>query len=367
MAEEFKKLGHEVEKFDYYDAFPNAKVSSILGELMRPSFSVKAKAYVKENAHRFDVIDAHQGNLPFSKQELDFNGLLVARSVGLYAFYEEFNQFQKKKQPPPKIKTRLGNLMRSLKKDPVSLYPLSFQEADLVNVPNCDEYSYISQVLQLGEKSQIIPFGLSQIRRRQFYKSTEPLSKRIINKQVAFIGSWGLRKGSQDWGMIIRAIKQEIPKTNFLFLGTGLSEQKVLQDIGLSNCEFIKVIPNYDSEQLPKLLSSATVGAFPSYIEGFGFAMLEKLASGLPTVAYDVPGPRETLKLLDTSLLTPVGDVSAFAEKLISLLSMDLERYSELSNQCIEVANQFSWDIIAKQTLDLYYEYLEKISYDSKH
>ena len=158
-----------------------------------------------------------------------------------------------------------------------------------------------------------------------------------------------------------------MPSARFLFLGTGLSAEKVLQDLNFPACDWIEIIPQYDSEQLPKLLSGATVGAFPSYIEGFGFAVLEKLASGLPTVAYDVPGPRETLKLLDGSLLTTVGEVSVFAERLISLLNMDLDPYSELSNQCIGVANQFSWDIISKQTLKGYYNNLEKISYADKY
>ncbi|MFM6472484.1 MAG: glycosyltransferase family 4 protein, partial [Dolichospermum sp.] len=105
-------------------------------------------------------------------------------------------------------------------------------------------------------------------------------------------------------------VKKQVPNAKFLFLGTGVSLQKVLQDLNLPACDWINIIPQYNSEELPMLLSGATVGAFPSYIEGFGFAVLEKLASGLPTIAYDVPGPREILKLLDGSLLTPVGDVS---------------------------------------------------------
>jgi hypothetical protein len=36
-------------------------------------------------------------------------------------------------------------------------------------------------------------------------------------------------------------------------------------------------------------LSTATVGAFPSYVEGLTFAVLEKLAARVPTVACDAP------------------------------------------------------------------------------
>ncbi|MFM6862539.1 MAG: glycosyltransferase family 4 protein [Dolichospermum sp.] len=241
-------------------------------------------------------------------------------------------------------------------------YPRSLQTCDIINVPNYDELAYISDVLNLGDKCVVFPFGLNQDRYQNFQQAIKSYEERLSNKQIVFIGSWGPRKGSRDWLQIITQVKKQVPNAKFLFLGTGVSLQKVLQDLNLPACDWINIIPQYNSEELPMLLSGATVGAFPSYIEGFGFAVLEKLASGLPTIAYDVPGPREILKLLDGSLLTPVGDVSVFAERLISLLNMDLAPYSELSNQCIGVANKFSWDIIAKQTLKVYYNDLEKIS-----
>ena len=361
LAEEFRKLGHEVEKFDLYDAFPEAKSSSRLGELFRPSFSVRAKAFVQANAHRFDVIDAHQGNLPYSKKELGFKGLLVARSVGLYAFYDQFIKSENLKNPPRKLKTRIGNFLRSWKYNrELNLYPRSLQTCDLINVPNYDELVYVRDVLGLGDKCTVFPFGLTQERHQKFKQAVESSEVRLANKQIVFIGSWGSRKGSRDWTRIITQIKVKVPSARFLFLGTGLSAEKVLQDLSLPACDWIEIIPQYNSEDLPKLLSGATVGAFPSYIEGFGFAVLEKLASGLPTVAYDVPGPREMLRILDQSLLTTVGDTIRFSDRLVNLLNSDIEGYSHLTQRCIEAADNFSWKKIAKDTLDIYSKHLNK-------
>lgn len=361
LAEEFRKLGHEVEKFDLYDAFPKAKSSSRLGELFRPSFSVMAKAFVQANAYRFDVIDAHQGNLPYSKKELGFKGLLVARSVGLYAFYDQFSKSENLKNPPQKLKTRLGNFLRSWKYNrELNLYPRSLQTCDLINVPNCDELIYIRDILELGDKCVVFPFGLTQDRQQQFKQAMKSSEVRLANKQIVFIGTWGSRKGSRDWAQIITQIKGQVPSARFLFLGTGLSGEKVLQDLSLPSCDWIEIIPQYNSEDLPKLLSGATVGAFPSYIEGFGFAVLEKLASGLPTVAYDVPGPREMLKYLDLSFLTTVGDTLKFSNQLINLLNSDIGSYSNLTQRCIEAADKFSWKKIAKDTLDIYSKHLNK-------
>ena len=109
------------------------------------------------------------------------------------------------------------------------------------------------------------------------------------------------------------------------------------------------------------LLSGATVGAFPSYIEGFGFAVLEQLASGLPTVAYDVPGPRETLRILDDSFLVSVGSTENFSNKLVNLLNSHIVSYSNLTQHCIEVAAQFSWKIIARKNLDMYLQSIQTL------
>jgi glycosyltransferase involved in cell wall biosynthesis len=360
LAEEFEAMGHQVEKFDLFDAFPLRK-RSLMEKLTRPKFTEKAKAFVQENAHRFDIIDAHQGNLPFTKEELGFKGLLVARSVGLYAFYEEFAKQEKIKWPPKRKRTRLKNLWYSWQFKGENLRHFrSLQSCDLINVPNYDELAYVRDTLHLGEKCFAFPFGLSQQRQTAFFQAMQPAAVRLANKQVVFIGTWSPRKGAKEWGEIIKRTKTQVPEVRFLFLGTGFSVETVLADLNLPANDWVEVIPQFNSEELPKLLSGATVGAFPSYIEGFGFAVLEKLASGLPTVAYNVPGPREMLHKLDDSLMIPVGDVQGFSDRLIQLLKLDLNTYAQISQRCVEVAQRFSWHKIAQETLDVYYRFLAK-------
>ncbi|WGV24080.1 glycosyltransferase family 4 protein [Halotia branconii] len=376
LADEFLAMGHEVEKFDYNDAFGQTKPFRLaelvppilttkakrLAELTRPSFSSQAQKFVQANAHRFDIIDAHQGNLPFSKQELGFRGLLVARSVGLMPLLQEFLEFQNQKWPSLKKRNLIGNLLSShAQKQNFSNFIPSLKASDLINLPNHDELMYVSNVLGLGQKSVVFPFGLSQQRHEAFLKAIQPAEVRLTNKQVAFIGAWGTRKGSKDWGEIIKLIRNEIPEAQFLFLGTGFSMETVLADINLPSADGIEIIPNYTSEELPKLLSRATVGAFPSYMEGFGFAVLEKLACGLPTVAYDIPGPREMLGKLDIKLMTKPGDIEQFAVHLVKLLRLDQTSYSQVSQHCVEIANKFTWRTIAENTINTYTQLFAKI------
>ncbi|OKH33601.1 hypothetical protein NIES2119_22900 [[Phormidium ambiguum] IAM M-71] len=360
LAEEFQLMGHQVEKFDFFDAFNPGK-KSLIEQLTRPKFAEKAKAFVQANGHKFDIIDAHQGNLPFTKEELGFKGLLVARSVGLYAFYEEFAKQEKIKWPPKRMRTRLKNWWYSWQSQGENIRHLrSLQTCDLINVPNYDELAYVRDDLHLGEKCFAFPFGLCQQRQTAFFQAIQPAAVRLANKQVVFIGTWSPRKGAKEWGEIIKRTKAQVPEARFLFLGTGFSAETVLADLNLTDNNCVEIIPQFNSEELPQLLSGATVGAFPSYIEGFGFAVLEKLASGLPTVAYNVPGPREMLPKLDDSLMIAVGDWQGFSDRLVQLLKLDLNTYTEMSQRCVEVAQRFLWNEIARDTLDVYLQFLAK-------
>ncbi len=362
LAEEFEKLGHHVEKFDFHDAFPN-RATSRWRQIMQPHcFSSRAVDFVQRNGNRFDVIDAHQGNLPASKSHLRFNGILVVRSVGLIPFYQDFARFERARWPSKKTwKSILRRMLNSLiGGDSPDRFKRSLEFADLINVPNDDEYRYIEMEMGLGHKCRVLPFGLSDGRMEAFAKAGISSANRLGKQTVAFVGAWGQRKGSKDWGEIIRQVRLAVPGSNFLFLGTASTAETVYRDVGLPPCDWIRVIPSFESAQLPELLAEATIGAFPSYVEGFPFAVLEKLAAGLPVLAYDVPGPRAMLQEWRIELIVRSGDIDAFATRLSSLLRLDIQSYVKLSNECRVAAQQFRWRDIAVQTLAAYQERIVK-------
>ncbi|MDK2408316.1 glycosyltransferase family 4 protein [Aphanizomenon sp. PH219] len=368
LADEFKKLGHIVEKFDYYDAFPEAKwlPSKLLRlfDLIFFDFSARAKSFIQKNAHRFDIIDAHQGNLPFSKKELGFNGLVVARSAGLYAFHQEFalreDKISKTHTDSNPIKCLLQKIYRIKKERDGNKYIPSLNMADAIIVLNEDEETYINEVLNLGEKCIALPNGLTNEKHKALSQFSQTSDLRLMNKQIVFIGSWSPGKGSRDWTKILQMVKRQVPEVSFLFLGTGTTPERVLNDLELSSfCDWVTIIPNYENEELPNLLSNSTIGVFPSHVEGFGIAVLEKLSSGLPTVAYDIPGPRVMLRHIDNSLLIPLGNTQQMSNKIVELLNLDRVRYSELSARCVEAAQLFCWSDISKKTLNFYQQQME--------
>ena len=165
---------------------------------------------------------------------------------------------------------------------------------------------------------------------------------------------WSVRKGSRDWPKIVRAILNSIPDVRFAFLGTMTDEQTVLRDLQLSSTESIRCLTSYDPKELPELIGGSTVGLFPSYIEGFGLSVLEQLAAGIPTICYDVPGPRHIFGAEDAEFLVPAGNVKAMTDRALEILRMNDSDYNALSAKCRQIAAQFRWEQIASDSIREY-------------
>src|SRR5207253_6755409 len=171
--------------------------------------------------------------------------------------------------------------------------------------------------------------------------------------KISFIGMWSTRKGAKDWCQIIRRVRAIVPAAQFKFLGTLTENERVLRDLEVSVCDWIEIVPEYHPDELSKLLSDSTVGAFPSYAEGFGLGLLEQLAAGIPTVSYDAPGPRFILQGGLSDLLVPIGNVELLSAALIQILSADLASYWKLIERSTDFAARFLWSTIAKVTARL--------------
>ncbi|HEV2845379.1 MAG TPA: glycosyltransferase family 4 protein, partial [Thermoanaerobaculia bacterium] len=330
LGEELTALGDHVEKFSYEDAFPPSEQArpGSAGRLLdfaraNRSFAARAREYVRAHGHRFDVIDANQTDLPFPKRDLGFSGLLVARSVGLIPAYEEFERWARRRWPEPVSPRELAHRVLTWpgRRRRLRDVERSFRHADLINVSNVDDLETVSKTLGYGSRVVAFPFGLPEERREAFRRARANAEERLAACTVAFIGAWNSRKGSKDWPEIVRRVRERTPGARFLFLGTGLGPGHVLRDFSPGDREAVEVVPGYRSEDLPGLLARATAGAFPGYLEGFGFSVLEKAAAGLPTVTYDAPGPRETTRRLTRPIMVPRGDVAAFAARISELLT----------------------------------------------
>lgn len=351
LTGEWRSAGHVVEKFCLTDAFPEPASSPALAAFRLLLFPYRAAKFLRQNAGRFDVVDALIGTLPFSKESLAFQGLLVARSVGLYRLYEKFERDAGKRWPRPSKGKLLGRpFYWFFARRARAASEASVRHCDLLNLPNSDELLCVRDEMQSAKPVVVQPYGLEPVRRQALWDAAEPAETRWRKKKVVFIGMWSPRKGAKDWGEIIRQVRARVPDASFLFLGTMTDTKNVWNDLGFGAVDFVEIVPQFNPDELPRLLSDCAVGAFPSYVEGFGMAVVEQLAAGLPTVAYDAPGPRDILRDDVPQLLVPPGDVARFSETVAEIFESGPAQYQELSERCRRAALRFSWPTIARDT-----------------
>lgn len=107
---------------------------------------------------------------------------------------------------------------------------------------------------------------------------------------------------------------------------------------------------------MPAVWNATDIACLPSYREGLPKALLEALASGLPVVATDVPGCRETVEPGANGLLVPARDSRALADALEQLIaSPELRaRFGRRSRE--KAVTEFSDEVVVAATLDLYAE-----------
>jgi glycosyltransferase involved in cell wall biosynthesis len=355
LAERWRAAGHTVEHFSLSDAFANARGSGAGFAIRQVAFAYKAAAFVRRNGSRFDVIDAVIGSLHGSKEQLHFDGLLVARSVGLLRLY------QKLEPRPPRRGRIAGRILYTLVRRWLRrASDAAVRNADLINLPNEDEAICLREEVSPDLPIVVEPYGLTEARATALVEAAASTPERLAAGKICFIGMWGPRKGSLAWHDILRAIWRELPRTRFCFLGTMIDSERILADLGLRSSEQIEFVPEYSSDELPKLLAQCGVALFPSYIEGFGLAVLEQLAAGIPTVAFDVPGPRQILTGAEKALLVPAGDAGMMARRATEILRMTPDEYEKLAQRCRAVAESFRWETIAAETTRQYRDRLAR-------
>jgi glycogen synthase len=112
---------------------------------------------------------------------------------------------------------------------------------------------------------------------------------------------------------------------------------------------------------LPEIYRNADVFVLPSREEGMPAALLEAMATGLPTVCANVPGAGEAVLHEQTGLLAAVDDSDALADALTQMIA-DPTRWEPMGRAGrARVESYYSWTNVAKKWLDV----LERTASDS--
>jgi len=173
---------------------------------------------------------------------------------------------------------------------------------------------------------------------------------------VLFLGRLEKRKGAD---LLIRTydlVKKEIPNVKYYITGDG-KERKKLESLAKGKKDII-FKGFLEEKQKIKQLQSSWILAAPSRAEGYGLAVLEANACGIPAIANNVPGLRDSVKNGKTGFIVNCSDRNAFSEKILMLLKYRRLR-EKLGKEARIWAEKHSWEETAEKTLKALKEQME--------
>ncbi|MEM3907048.1 MAG: glycosyltransferase family 4 protein, partial [Nitrososphaerota archaeon] len=193
-------------------------------------------------------------------------------------------------------------------------------------------------LLDLGFKRvYIVPEGLNFV----------PLSdvpEKEDHPVIVYAGRLKRAKRPDHAVKAFKIVKEKIPEAKLWIIGDGY----LRKDLEKISDNGVKLLHNLSNDDRRELIKKAWVLVNPSVREGFGLNIVEANALGVPCVAYDVPGLRDSIKNGETGLLVKSGDIQFLAEGLLKVLE-DEELRNKLSKKALEYSRIFSWDRTASE------------------
>ena len=167
---------------------------------------------------------------------------------------------------------------------------------------------------------------------------------------ILFVGNLYPRKGVHYLLDASESILKDHPDVVFILTGTGPSEQALKEQatrIDPSRFRFVGF-----RQDIPLLLSIASMLVLPSFREGLPQVILEAYACGVPVIATDVGGVKDVLRDGENGFLLPPMQSEAIVRAASNLLEDEtLQAAIGATNRRIAV-ERYDLDKIARDTLD---------------
>ncbi len=148
-------------------------------------------------------------------------------------------------------------------------------------------------------------------------------------------------------------VRQSVPDATLVIVGEGDHRpalEALAAQMGLQ--EAVHFTGQVSHEDKVQWLQRAWVAVNPSPKEGWGLTVIEANACGVPVVAADSPGLRDSVRPGETGMLYPYGEVETLAQDLVTLLQQRPLR-EQMGEAARLWAGTFSWDQSAARAVEI--------------
>lgn len=191
-------------------------------------------------------------------------------------------------------------------------------------------------------KQDLINIGFKNVfvvREGLNFESLDRVPEKERHPIIVFVGRLKRAKRPDHAVKAFEIVKEKFPKAELWIIGDGYFKRKLENLAG----DRVRFFSNLSNEYRRQLMKMAWVLVHPSIREGFGLNVIEANAYGVPCVAYDVPGLRDSVQDGETGLLVKSGNIQALAGGLTKVLEDEAMR-KKLSENALESSRNYSWD-----------------------
>lgn len=218
-----------------------------------------------------------------------------------------------------------------------TVYPLIYRRWPFV-VPSP---SAVADLVALG-------FDQSRLHLISYGVDLEAFRPGTLSETPSIIHFAGLRgyKRPQHAVHALKILMDNGVNANLFVVGNGsevVPLKRLSRTLGID--DHVNFTGRLSDAELGALISQSWVHVQCSIAEGWGLTVLEAAASGVPTVAYRVPGLVDSVSPGVTGTLVEDGNVQALA----SSLALVIRNRPDWSSKCRQAAVGHSWEMVARE------------------
>ncbi len=177
---------------------------------------------------------------------------------------------------------------------------------------------------------------------------------------AVFVGRISKEKGVYDLIDVWFTITGKKKDAKLVIIGSGPELHNIRETVRKRKLvDNVEVKGPCTDSEMYRLIKSSRLFIFPSLFEGWGLAVAEALACGLPVICYDIPSLREVFGKCKSVFFTPIKDLDALQLAIINLL--ERKDFQDLAIDAKSYVEKFSWKDISRRDLDIIHSRVYKL------
>lgn len=300
--------------------------------ILHPSITILKIPTLKVNIRELGV-----GQVIFHYRVEQLDAILKTLAPDLVISYEDYNNLILLHTLTPCTKAISCRVSLEDSYTPESfihlLEPSFYFEKIKIYYPQADAVICVSHAIQT-ELQALTPLSNTTVIYNGITPPKSPTQQVPYKNYILNVGRLHPQKGQKDLINAFNLIKDKI-SADLVIVGDGVLDEALKE---LTKTLKLTQRVHFTGFQSPyPYIQQCQLFAFPSYYEGFSNAILEVMSMTKPIIAYHYKGANE---ILPCNALTPKGDITLLADKLLALIQNDDAR-RELATQLHTISKEY--------------------------